>query len=278
MKNILDNELFIFDLDGVVYEGSKPISNSIETLCNLHKLGRKIAFYTNNATQTPKSFSVKVSSMGYKCAEEQIFTSALVCGNALSLKYQKGSSAFVIGEIGLISALNNNGFKVVNDNYSFEQIIEDEKIISDIVAVGLDKDVSYKKFAAASLLIARGAHFYASNTDATLPDIHGFLPGAGSLVSFMKTASGREPLYVFGKPDPAGILQILKRFAVQKNKTVMIGDRIDTDIVCGKNAGINTALTLTGVMTASKLIDSPPPIFPDWILPDLSAMFDSVIA
>lgn len=273
IKNILDNELFIFDLDGVVYEGTKSLPNSIESLCKLKKLGKKIVFFSNNATQTPKNFALKVSSMGYDCLEEQIFTSALVCGNALSSNYPKDSKAFVIGEIGLISALCNGGFKVINEEYSFDQIIENNTIVSDVVAVGLDRNVSYKKFAAASQLMARGAHFYASNTDATLPDTHGFLPGAGSLVSFMITATNKEPLAVFGKPDPEGIFQILKKFNIEKDKAVMIGDRVDTDILCGKNAGIKTALALTGVMTAGNLIDTPPSLFPDWVLPDLSAIF-----
>ncbi|MEI6056404.1 MAG: HAD-IIA family hydrolase [Lentisphaerota bacterium] len=274
IKNILDHDLFIFDLDGVVYEGTRALINSIESLCKLHKMGKQIAFFTNNATQTPENFALKVSSMGYKCDKNQIFTSALVCGNALSLKYPKGSKAFVIGEMGLISALSNGGFTIINEDYSFDQIIENETIVSSVVAVGLDKNVSYKKFAAASQLIARGAHFYASNADATLPDVHGFLPGAGSLVSFMITATGKEPCHIFGKPDPEGIFQILKRFNITKDKAVMIGDRIDTDILCGKNAGIKTALALTGVMTAASLVDTPPSNFPDWVLPDLSAIFN----
>jgi 4-nitrophenyl phosphatase len=270
MKAILGNELFIFDLDGVIYEGSQPLPHSIETLCSLQKLGKKIAFFTNNATQTPKNFAMKVSSMGFKCSEEQIFTSAFVCGKALGAKYARGSRAFVIGEEGFIVALENEGFKCINKDNKFEQIIEDEKTTSDIVAVGLDRTVSYLKFAAASQLIARGAHFYASNTDATLPDVHGFLPGAGSLVSFMRTATGKEPLAVFGKPDPEGIYQILKRFNTPKEKAVMIGDRYNTDIMCGKNAGINTALALTGVMTGELLKDIPVAKRPDWILSDLS--------
>jgi len=274
MNHILDNELFIFDLDGVIYEGIKPLANSIESLCKLQELGKKIVFFTNNATQTPKNFALKVSSMGYKCQEDQVFTSAFVCGSALGSKYPKRSTAFVIGEGGFIDALSSNGFKVINEDYSFDQIIENKSITSSIVAVGLDRTVCYKKFAAASQLIARGAHFYASNTDATLPDIHGFLPGAGSLISFMRTASGKEPLHVFGKPDPEGIFQILERFGEEKNKTVMIGDRINTDIMCGKNAGVNTALALTGVITAAELIDYSPEKLPDWILPDLSAMFN----
>lgn len=273
MKNILDNELFIFDLDGVVYEGTRALPNAIESLCKLRKLNKKIAFFTNNSTQTPKNFALKVTSMGYECTEEQIFTSALVCGNALSLKCPKGSRAFIIGETGLLEALSNAGFEIINTYYSFDQIIETPVIKCDVVAVGLDKDVCYKKFAAATQLIARGAHFYASNADATLPDVHGFLPGAGSLVSFMRTATTKEPLHIFGKPDPEGILQILKRFGIKSDKAVMIGDRIDTDVLCGKNAHTHTALVLSGVMTAESIKTIPTPKHPDWILTNLSTIF-----
>ena len=274
MKNILCNELFIFDLDGVVYEGNRPLVNSIDTLCKLSASGKKVAFFSNNATRTPAEFAEKISLMGYKCSEEQVFTSAFVCGSALRSKDPEGARAFVIGENGLLTALKSNSFKIINCDYTFDEIIENGKITAEIVAVGLDREVSYKKFAAASQLIARGASFYASNTDASLPDVHGFLPGAGSLVSFMQTASGRAPNHVFGKPDPEGIFQILRKFGVQKENSVMVGDRLDTDIICGKNAGIHTALSLTGITSAADLIDSNPERLPDWILPDLSAIFN----
>ncbi len=272
-ENIFNNELFIFDLDGVIYEGTRALPKAIESLCKLQKMGKKIAFFTNNATLTPEKFASKVTSMGYDCSAEQIFTSALVCANALSLNFPKGSRAYVIGEAGLISALTSKGFDVINDAYSFDEIIANKQITCAIVAVGLDRNVTYKKFAVASQLIARGALFYASNADPTLPDIHGFLPGAGALVSFMKTASGKEPRHIFGKPDPEGIFQILKRFCIMKDKAVMIGDRIDTDILCGKNAGVKTALVLSGVMNSEAIKTIPNDKKPNWIFSDLSFIF-----
>lgn len=274
-KNIFkNNDLFIIDLDGVVYEGNIPITNAVESINKLCSYGKKIAYFTNNTTLTPESYRDKLNRMGITAEASQIFTSALVCARSLKNTYKGKKTLFVIGEDGLHNALEDAGFSILNNNYEFDEIIKNKTIKADLVVAGLDRKVTYKKFAAASLLILRGARFYASNTDTTLPDPSGLLPGAGSLVAFLTASSGKQPEKIFGKPYPEGILQILKAFSCSPNKAVMVGDRLETDILCGKNAKINTAIVLTGVTQKEDIHRIPSEKMPDYILNNLSEIFE----
>jgi 4-nitrophenyl phosphatase len=273
-KNILrDNELFIIDLDGVVYEGNISIVNAVDSISKLCSNGKKIAYFTNNATLTPESYRNKLARMGIIAEASQIYTSAMVCARSLRGIHKEGKTVFVVGEDGLFNALAGADFSILNDNHECDEIIKNKTIKADLVVVGLDRSITYKKLAAASLLISRRAKFYASNTDATLPDPSGFLPGAGSIVAFLTTASGSKPDKIFGKPYPEGIYQILKAFSCSPCRAVMVGDRLDTDILCGKNAKINTAIVLTGVTQKKDVQKLSKPHMPDYVLNDLSEIF-----
>ena len=273
-KNIFkDNDLFIIDLDGVVYEGNIPITNAVESISKLRSSGKKIAYFTNNATLTPESYKNKLAGMRIRAEVSQIYTSAMVCAHSLRNMHKGGKTVFVVGEEGLLNALANAGFSILNGKYEYDEIIRNKTIHADFVAAGLDRSITYNKLAAASLLISRGATFYASNMDATLPDPLGFLPGAGSIVAFLTTASGTNPKKIFGKPFPEGIQQILKAFSCPPGKAVMVGDRLDTDIMCGKNAKINTAIVLTGVTQKKDVKNLLSKKMPSYILDDLSEIF-----
>ena len=275
VKNILkDNELFIIDLDGVVYEGDIPIKNAVESIKKLHLASKKIAYFTNNATLTPESYRNKLARMGITAEASQFYTSAVVCAHSLRSMHKGRGIVFIVGEDGLINALAEGGFTILNGKNEFDEIIKDKTIKADLVVAGLDRSVTYKKLAAASLLILRGADFYASNSDATLPDPSGFLPGAGSIVAFLTTASGRNPKRIFGKPYPEGIQQILKDFSCSPNKAVIVGDRLDTDVLCGKNAGINTAVVFTGVTQENDIRNLSSEKMSDYVLKDLSGIFE----
>lgn len=274
-KNILkDNELFIIDLDGVVYEGDIPIKNAVESINKLHSANKKIAYFTNNATLTPESYRNKLARMEITAEASQIYTSAIVCAHSLRNMHNGGEIVFIVGEDGLINALVEVGFTVLNSKNEFDEIIKDKTIKTDLVVTGLDRSVTYQKLAAASLLILRGADFYASNSDATLPAPSGLLPGAGSIVAFLTTASGRNPKKIFGKPYPEGVQQILKDFSCPPNKAVIVGDRLDTDVLCGKNAGINTAVVLTGVTKEKDIRNLSSEKIGDYVLQDLSGIFE----
>ncbi len=261
-------DLYIFDMDGVIYSGSKVIDGAKETLDFLKRKQKKIAFFTNNSTSTPLNFVKKMKEMGISVEEDQIVTSSTVSADYLKTKYfGSNNKVFIIGEFGLEEILRNEGFSILNNKYTFDEIIT-SNIKTDFVIAGLDRNFTYKKLAAATQLIARGASFYATNNDATLPDIHGLLPGAGSTLSAIITATGKNPEIIFGKPSPEGAYNILNRFHINTKKTIMIGDRPDTDIMCAKNAGITSALVLTGVISESQIINIASDILPDYILKD----------
>lgn len=268
-------DLYIFDMDGVIYSGSKVIDGAKETLDFLKRKQKKIAFFTNNSTSTPLNFVKKMKEMGISAEEHQIITSSTVSADYLKTKYiGSNNKAFIVGETGLEEILRNEGFDILNNKYSLDEIITSD-IKADFVIAGLDRNFTYKKMAAATQLIARGASFYATNNDATLPDIHGLLPGAGSTLSAIITATGKEPEIIFGKPSPEGVYNILNRFNIDKKNSIMIGDRPDTDIMCAKNAEIASALVLTGVISELEILKIKAKMLPNYIFKDTTALIYS---
>jgi 4-nitrophenyl phosphatase len=265
-----DIDLLIFDMDGVIYKGTEPIQYVAESINKYYCLNKKVVFFTNNSALTQKAYAKKLLSMNISCQLEQIFTSSMISSNALAKLYSGKSTVFVVGEEGLTEALVENGFTILNDTYSIDEIIQNTEVKCDFVIAGLDRTLTYNKIAAATLLINRGAEFYATNEDSSLPDENGFLPGAGSIISAITVASGRKPLKTFGKPSPDGILQILNYYKILSEKAIMIGDRLETDILCAKNAGINSALVLTGVTDEKDICNIPRNLFPDIIINNLS--------
>lgn len=267
--NISDIELLIFDLDGVLYTGSKPIDTAIEAIERYNKLGKKVTFFTNNSTLTRTAYVNKLNFMNVKSQVEQIYTSSVIAAGALSKEFSN-KKAFVVGEEGLIDTLEEYDIHVINKDFDYEEIIKNNKIKVDFVIGGLDRTLTYNKLAAGSQLINRGAEFYATNDDATLPNDYGLLPGAGTIITALSTATGKKPLNIFGKPSPVGIDLILKDFKIDKRKAVMIGDRPDTDILCGKRANVKTLLVLTGIINKNNILTIDKNMQPDLIINDLS--------
>jgi 4-nitrophenyl phosphatase len=268
--NLKTTELLIFDLDGVVYTGTQIINHVAESINKFYMLNKKIAFFTNNSTLTTKAYVKKLSNMGIASTEEQFYTSATISADTLIKKYKKQPTAFVVGEEGLTKTLESRNINILNRKYTEQQIIENNSIRCDFVIAGLDRNFNYNKLAAATLLISRKADFFATNNDTTLPDKYGNLPGSGAIVNAISTAVGHHPKNIFGKPYPRGIYQILSDLNVKPEHAIMFGDRPDTDILAGKNAGINTALVLTGITTKENINKVPNALKPDIILNNLS--------
>ena len=268
--NLSNVDLLILDMDGVLYRGSEPVEHAVEAMERYYKLSKKIAFYTNNSTSSREAYVKKISSMNIQCHIDQIYTSSIISAKALSKKFGEKSITFAIGEDGLLSALKEYNIQLLNKKYSLNEIIQNSKIRCDFVIAGLDRNITYNKLAAATQLINRGAEFYATNEDSSLPCEYGFLPGAGPIVKAISVVTKEKPFKVFGKPSPEGILQIIDDYKVPPDKAIMIGDRPETDILSAKNAGINSALVLTGVTNKNNISDIPKSSSPDLILKDLS--------
>lgn len=247
---ILEKELFIFDMDGVIYKLDHPILSGVQFIKYLQDHNKIIAFFTNNSSKTPEIYQKKLNKMGLEISVNQIYTSATIAGDYLAEKYSD-IIFYVIGETGLIEVLKSKGFRILNQE---NPLIENKEFLAeddfaDVVIVGWDTQINFGKLRTALMLIFKGADFYATNEDASFPVPGTVWPGTGAIVAYLKTALGQSPLKVFGKPHKIGFQKILRDFQLTPEKSVMIGDRLSTDIFGGNNMGMTTICVETGVHT-----------------------------
>lgn len=250
----------VLDLDGVVYAGTMPIPGAAEAIAWLRHTGRQVFFCSNNSSRSREHYALKLRGMGIEVDPANIMTSAYGTAQYLVTHGGANRGAYIIGEAGLRDALTAVGVRVVDDPVNHASI--------DYVIVGLDRQFTYQKLVTASYAIHHGAVFIATNRDATLPDETEPLPGGGALVSAVETATGKSPILI-GKPEPYLLQSILTTWGYAPGDTLMIGDRLDTDIMSGLHAGTHTALVLTGISTISDIEDLPASMRPSLVLNNL---------
>jgi phosphoglycolate/pyridoxal phosphate phosphatase family enzyme len=260
-----NRSVYVFDLDGVLYLGETAIAYAAEAVTRLRDAGKQIYFLTNNSGRTRADYRRKLAQVnGLDVPEETIFTSAYATALYLKQRGAAGRSVFVIGEPGLAAELAESGGLVPitqPDQVDFHAI--------DYVAVGIDKNFTYDKLRFAHAAITRGhAQFIATNRDATFPMETGEIPGGGSLVAALATATGREPVTI-GKPETHAYEAILQAAKATAADSVMVGDRLDTDIAVGRRSGAFTVLVLTGVTDSVQAHSAPPEWRPNQIIGDL---------
>ncbi len=245
IEQLKDIELAIFDLDGVVYRGSKLITDSDKVIAALKELKIKVVYNSNNSTATRQMYVQRLERFNIESDIGDFYTSASITASEIT-KIKQNATIYTIGEIGLKEELKQCGHKVVNTESDHDKV--------DFVIVGMDRDLTYAKIAYAQRCILEGkARFYATNADTSLPVAAGLLPGAAVMVNAVETCTGRKPVKIFGKPNPDGIKSILKDTNSNPSRSVIFGDRLNTDILAGNRAGINTALVLTGVTKTSEV-------------------------
>ena len=226
-----DPATYILDLDGVVFLGKNIIPGADKGIDRIRDAGRRVIFLTNNSTLSREAVAIKLESMGIGCMASDVITSAYAA--SVYIKEQYGpSTVYCIGEPGLLEELEQEGHTIAEQNV-------------DQVLVDLDKSFTYHKLKLGLDNLRAGAGFIATNTDALLPTEFGFLPGAGSMVAALKAASGKDPI-VIGKPNKPIMDVLLNEYNLKSEECVMIGDRLETDILAGINAGMKTVLVLTG--------------------------------
>lgn len=265
VQRFRDAKAFIVDMDGVLYRGGTPLPGVNDFFNALELRGRKIMLATNNSTATPADYVEKMAKMGITISLDQVQTSSTVARAYLQETMPANAAIYVVG----MPALGQQVF----DGTSFVPADETTRKIDAVVA-GLDFTFTYDKLKIANRAIRGGAAFVATNTDATLPAETGVLPGSGSIVAAIATASGTQPV-VMGKPETVMVVQALKSCGVAPDEAVMVGDRLDTDILAGNRAHVLTALVLTGVSTREELTTSP--ILPDLVFSDLPAMLETLV-
>jgi 4-nitrophenyl phosphatase len=247
IEELDDIKLAIFDLDGVVYRGKQLIPNTDNIIQDLKDLSIKVVYNSNNSTATRQMYVERLNKFGIPSEISDFYTSASITSAEIT-KIKENANIFVIGEIGLREELKAEGHSVITEASDYNDI--------DFVIVGLDRDFKYETLAKAQKCIMEGdAQFYATNPDATLPIARGFLPGAGVMVNALETCTGEKPVKIFGKPEPFGILSILRDSYTPAKEACIFGDRLNTDIVAGNRAYITTVCVLTGVTTREIIED-----------------------
>ncbi|GAA0941608.1 HAD-IIA family hydrolase [Nonomuraea longicatena] len=225
-------DAWLSDMDGVLVHEGLPVPGADAFVKRLAESGKPFRVVTNNSIYTPRDLSVRLRAAGLEVPPESIWTSALATAEFLS-DQRPGGSAYVIGEAGLTTALHN-----------VEYVLTD--LDPDYVVLGETRTYSFTQITRAIRLIENGARFIATNPDPVGPSTEGSLPACGAVAAMITKATGVEPYFV-GKPNPRMMRSALNSFEGHSETTAMIGDRMDTDIVCGMEAGLYTILVLTGV-------------------------------
>ncbi|HET8980580.1 MAG TPA: HAD-IIA family hydrolase [Solirubrobacteraceae bacterium] len=242
---------WLMDMDGVLVHEEHAIPGADEFVARLRSLQRPFLVLTNNSIYTARDLAARLRNSGIDVPEEAIWTSALATARFLQ-DQRPGGSAFVIGEAGLTTALHNAGYTLTERQ-------------PDYVVLGETRTYSFERITHAIRLIEAGARFIATNPDATGPSVEGSVPATGSVAALISRATGSEPYFV-GKPNPLMMRSALNAIDAHSETAAMIGDRMDTDIVSGLEAGMETILVLTGVTNrrdaerhpfrASRIVDS----------------------
>lgn len=242
MEELRNKKGFICDMDGVIYHGNKLLDGAKEFVEWLYREDKEFLFLTNACRRSPKELQKKLYRMGLDISEDHFYTSALATAKFLQSQ-APGCSAYVIGDHGLYNALYDSGI-TIND------------IDPDYVVVGETPDYCFEHIQRAMNLINNGAKLIATNSDITGPVEGGFAPSCRALVAPIEATTGKKAYYV-GKPNPLMMRTGLKLLGVHSSEAVMIGDRMDTDIIAGIETGLDTVLVLTGVSTRETLEEFP---------------------
>lgn len=225
---------WLTDMDGVLVHEQRGLPGAAEFIDELTRCGRRYLVLTNNSIYTPRDLRARLARSGIDLPESAIWTSALATAQFLS-EQSPGSSAYVIGEAGLTSAMHDAGF-----------VLSDEDV--EFVVLGETRTYSFEAITRAIRLIEKGAKFIATNPDVTGPSAEGPLPATGAVAAMITAATKIYPYYV-GKPNPLMMRTALNRIGAHSETTIMIGDRMDTDVRSGLEAGMRSILVLTGSTT-----------------------------
>ena len=246
-------------MDGVLVREEQAVPGAAEFLQRLVEKKRRFLVLTNNSIYTPRDLSARLARSGLTVPEDAIWTSALATATFLSDQLP-GGSAYVIGEAGMTTALHEVGYTLTD-------------IEPDFVVLAETRTYSFTAITKAIRLILGGARFIATNPDVSGPSAEGPLPATGSVAAMITKATGHEPYFV-GKPNPMMFRSAMNRIEAHSEDTMMVGDRMDTDVVAGIEAGLDTILVLTGSTTVEDIEKYP--FRPGRVLPSIAEAIELV--
>lgn len=246
----LDFSAVLSDLDGVVYRGEEAIPSAVKRFNQWKSQGIPYCFVTNNAEKAPDAFAEKIRNLGIACETEQVVTSGDVALAYMRRHYASNSGVYVIGTPSFKERVAEAGFELVDTGAA-------------AVLVALDRNFNYAMMTTALRNVLGGADLIGTNPDLIRPLADGFEPGAGAITQSIASASGTTPIFM-GKPDPTIIHVAMARLGVEPGQSIMIGDKLDTDILAGQRAGVTSIFLETGVP-----YDSRSSVVPGYILASL---------
>ncbi len=243
---------YLIDLDGTMYRGEEKIDAASRFIKRLIEKDLPYLFVTNNSSRTPKEVAEKLNSMDIPATEKHVFTTSMATAQYIVQSYGK-AKVFMIGEQGLEDALQKQGLQLTDQ-------------AADVIVMGIDRSINYEKLSKACLFVRDGAAFLSTNGDVAIPTERGLLPGNGSLTSVVHVSTGVSPTFI-GKPESVIVDQALEVLGTSLDKTVMVGDNYQTDILAGIRANMDTIIVHTGVTSKEQMLTED--IQPTWSIDSL---------
>jgi 4-nitrophenyl phosphatase len=274
--NLLENKkIFIFDLDGTIWEGQTLLPGALKVVETLKSMRKQIIYLTNNASKSRESFLKKLIALGINSSVNEIMSSGYISSIMLAQKPEI-RTVFVIGSLELINMIESKGTNTLNRLHNQDILYSkylDKNIIADAVLTSWDMEFTYAKIRTAMELINRGAEFFATNGDVSFPKKGQLWPGGGVMLAAVQACTGKNPKEIFGKPNINSLQYILEKLApygTTLEDMVLIGDRLDTDILQANQMGITSILVETGVNKVSDIEKLK--IIPTKVIPTLNEL------
>lgn len=260
---------FIFDLDGTVYLGDQALPGAVESIAELRRQGKAVLFVSNKPLEPREAYAKKLTRLGIPAAPEDVITSGFVLGYHLARTEPK-LRLYVIGEENLLTELRGHGLCVLEEfeDQDPKEVIQPLDV--DAVVVAFDRTLTYRKLNTAYQALRNGARFFATNADKTCPMPGGAIPDAGGTIAALEHMTGRQLELLAGKPSILIMQVALQRLNLPADQVIMVGDRLETDMFMGKQAGMHTAVTLTGVSKREDVAKMSSP--PDYIVENIGEL------
>ena len=254
---LFDKKLYIFDRDGTIYLGSKIFPFAIRFINNLRAAGKKILFFTNNASHTTDFYVNKLTKLGFSPTREEIMTSGDVTIEFLK-RHRQGKSVYLVGTDELVENFRENGIPMLSG----------KEECGDIVVTSFDTTLTYEKLDNACRMVRNGAEYLSTHPDFNCPTESGFIPDSGAIAAFVAASTGKTPTY-FGKPHKETIEMICEATGFDCGEMCIFGDRLYTDIAVGKRHGVTAILVLSGETTTEDVEAAAAADKPDYVFDSL---------
>lgn len=255
----------ILDMDGVLWRGQAPIGDLPANFARMRAAGWQIVLATNNSTNSALEYQQKLAGFGVQVELTQIITSAQATAQYLQQRYPEGGPVYVLGAASLSNQIASRGFTLLDPDHPGSEAVA--------VVVGLDREINYARLRFATRLIRSGALFVATNPDRTLPTQQGLEPGTGAIVAAIQAAADAQPVYI-GKPEPEMYRVALENLGLAPVEVLVVGDRLETDILGAQRMGARAALVLSGVSTLQAAEKWQPQL--DYVAADLGALLEQL--